>query len=59
MNLVCRVALAAIVVAGMPAAAAPGRSRRAADPQQTPDQQQKPEEQPLKYEETVVERLPH
>jgi iron complex outermembrane receptor protein len=55
MNLVCRVALAAaIVVAGMPAAAAP-RQQPAGQPtpQQTPDQQQKPEEQP-KYEETVV-----
>ena len=55
MNLVCRVALAAaMVAAGMPAAAAPRQQGAGQQtPQQTPDQQQKPEEQP-KYEETVV-----
>jgi outer membrane receptor protein involved in Fe transport len=55
MNLACRVALAAaILVAGMSAAAAAGQQPAGQQtPQQNPDPQQKPEEQP-KYEETVV-----
>jgi outer membrane receptor protein involved in Fe transport len=55
MNLVCRVALAAaILAAGLPAAASPRQQPAGQQvPQQAPDQQQKPEEQP-KYEETVV-----
>ena len=55
MNLVCPVALAAaILAAGMPAAASPRQQPAGQQaPPQTPDQQQKPEEQP-KYEETVV-----
>src|SRR5688572_23803027 len=56
MNLVCRVALAAaILVAGMPAAAAPRQQPAGQQtPQPNPDQEKpKPQEEP-KYEETVV-----
>ncbi len=55
MNLVCRVALAAMVIAAATPAVANARQQPAPQPSQakTDEQTQKPEEQP-KYEETVV-----